>query len=289
MKIVGMMLVRNEDWCVGLSATAALKWCDQLVVLDDGSTDATPDVLSTIARQHGDNRIVYQYETRDDPHAWREMEMRQWLFDLARHQGGTHFAVIDADEVPTAKLIDHLPQILGSLTPQQGISVPMISPWDGIQQRRVDGNFQPYSGIFIGFRNAPSLAWKRESDGYQHHHRAPYGCRSEWPMFGPEEGGIMHLQFASMSRLKAKAAYYKAFETINYPGRMTAQELNRKYDWTLSEEGMSLRPISSDWWQGHATQYLDLNAEAWQSKAFKDIVDKHGLGPFAGLEMHGLI
>ena len=32
MKLVGIMPVRNEDWCLDLTARAALMWCDELVI-----------------------------------------------------------------------------------------------------------------------------------------------------------------------------------------------------------------------------------------------------------------
>ena len=38
MKIIGLMAARNEQWCLGLSARAALMWLDELVILDHAST-----------------------------------------------------------------------------------------------------------------------------------------------------------------------------------------------------------------------------------------------------------
>jgi glycosyltransferase involved in cell wall biosynthesis len=49
MKIVTIMPVRNEAWCLGLTARAALMWCDELVILDHASTDRTAEIASEIA------------------------------------------------------------------------------------------------------------------------------------------------------------------------------------------------------------------------------------------------
>ncbi|HXO41397.1 MAG TPA: glycosyltransferase, partial [Thermoanaerobaculia bacterium] len=52
MKLVGMMPVRNEDWVLGLSLRAALLFLDEVVVLDHGSSDGTPELLASIAAEH---------------------------------------------------------------------------------------------------------------------------------------------------------------------------------------------------------------------------------------------
>jgi hypothetical protein len=39
MKLIGLMPVRGEDWILGLSARAALMWCDELVILLHSCTD----------------------------------------------------------------------------------------------------------------------------------------------------------------------------------------------------------------------------------------------------------
>ena len=48
MKIVGLMPVRNEDWCLGLTARAALKVVDHLIIFDHASTDRTPEIAQEI-------------------------------------------------------------------------------------------------------------------------------------------------------------------------------------------------------------------------------------------------
>ena len=290
MKIVGMMLVRNESWIIGLALNVALEWCDEIVILDDSSTDNTPDIISEISRS-SPGRVYCSRADRADTHRWDEMDLRQRLFDLAKLRSGTHYGIIDADEIPTGPIVPHLRTIVEECKPAQLLSVPMLSPYGNLHTRRIDGDFQPYAGISFVFGASPGLHWSSGKDGYQHHHRQPHGSEFEYPRFHANEGGIMHLQFASIDRLRAKSAYYKAFETIMYPGRMSANKLNLKYDWSLLTDRMQTDEIPSQWWEPHARflPYLDMDKEAWQLESLRQIVDQHGIEKFQGINFHGLI
>jgi hypothetical protein len=95
MKIIGMMAARNEAWCLRLSLDVALRWVDHLIVLDHASDDATPDIISNSSWNNPD-RITHLHI--DDP-AWSQSNQRRTMLDAGRRMDGTHFAVIDADEI----------------------------------------------------------------------------------------------------------------------------------------------------------------------------------------------
>lgn len=291
-KIVGMMLVRNEGWIIKASALIALRWVDELVIMDDDSEDETADLIIDVCRMAGTERVFYYANRRDDdPDVWREMELREQLRRHAEERNPTHYAIIDADEIPVAPIVPQLRRIVAECRPGEGISVPMHSPYHSTTTRRVDGSFEPAGGIFIGYRETPGSGWAPAGDGYQHHARCPQGVRNQLPMYPASDGGIMHMQFASKRRLEVKSAYYKALETIQYPGRMSPDELNKKYDWTLQQQSKQTKDIPAEWWEdhrqkGHAT-HIDLQREPWQLEALKRLIETYGTGPFVGLNMHG--
>lgn len=115
MQLTGLMLARNESWACGLSARAALMWCDRLVALNHASTDGTGRILAEVGAEHP-GRVTILNEP--DP-VWYEMAYRQRLLDAARAEGATHCAIVDADEVLTFNLTRRIRPIISRVRPRQ--------------------------------------------------------------------------------------------------------------------------------------------------------------------------
>src|SRR5690349_17022767 len=65
---------------------AALRWCDEILVVDSGSTDQTLD----IARKHGARSLAHQFEGYGPQKAWAVTQAsHDWVL------------VVDADELVT--------------------------------------------------------------------------------------------------------------------------------------------------------------------------------------------
>ena len=80
MRLVNIQPVRNEAWCLGLTARALLRWCDDAVFLLHACTDASESILEAIADEYpGRVHVIHESET-----VWREMHHRQRLLEYAR-------------------------------------------------------------------------------------------------------------------------------------------------------------------------------------------------------------
>lgn len=102
MKLVASVICRNElsrylGWCL----SHLLEFCDEIVVLDDGSTDGTWEWLTEL---HASDPRVWVYTTNAEGgeslfigHAGK----RQQLLDLTLAIDPTHILAIDADEFIT--------------------------------------------------------------------------------------------------------------------------------------------------------------------------------------------
>src|ERR1700683_1376879 len=92
MRLIAILPVRNEDWCLGLSLRAMLMFCDEVIVGLHACTDASAKIVADVLFEEP-GRITWT-EHRDP--IWSEMAHRQALLDIARERGATHIAIVDA-------------------------------------------------------------------------------------------------------------------------------------------------------------------------------------------------
>lgn len=302
MKLVCLMPVRNSAWVLGLSARAVLKWCDHLVVLDHASTDPTPAVLMELAEFYPDRMTVLN---EPDPQ-WNEMAHRQRLLIEARQLGATHIAMVDDDEVLTANLLPPIRRYVEDTPNGAILQLPWIAMTGAIDQYRSSGVWSQQQ-CSIAFRDAREFHWAARN-GYDFHHRHPMGL----PFKGAipirelgKHGGLMHLQFASERRLRAKQALYKMTEVIRWPGREPVQLVDRRYNIAVyGHDGSSLQRAyrvqcgpdildraPAGWWDGYGSlmEYLHLDDEPWQEAEARRLWREYGPKKFEGLDLFGVI
>jgi hypothetical protein len=288
-KIIAMMPVRNEDWVLGLSARVALSWCDNLLILNHCSTDRTPEILSDLVAEYGD-RITVLCES--DP-KWDEMPQRQRLLEEATRQEATHLAIVDADELLSANLVDSIRDMISIGTPGSILNLPGYNLRGSLWRYHANGVWGNRQFSF-SFCNNPHLHWA----GDMFHHREPMG----FPLamrnpIGPGNGGILHLWGASERRLRAKHALYAITERLRWPYK-SADEINRNYGqsqydrpwlggdhrtWTYGSVASHWLEPFSKWFQ-----YLDLDSPPWQERAVREAITEHGAQSFAGLDLYGV-
>lgn len=293
MKLIGLMPVRNEDWCLGLSARVALLWCDELVILLHACEDGTAQIVRELQSEH-QSRVV-QMVTGGE---WTEMEHRQHMLQSARAREATHIAMIDADEVLTANLANHRIQALvNALQPGQMLELP------GYNLR---GSLNRYHSNGIWGNRWFSCAFKDTSEahwtGDKFHSRNPAGVRwRNWRPINQGEGGILHLWGASERRLTAKHALYKVTERLRWPTKPTT-EIERMYNlwrspddsWPGSRidqtwgEPWTYANVPENWKHIHLMQHMELDREPWQEAEVRRLVQEHGALVFKGLDLFGV-
>ena len=57
-QIVGVFLVKNEEYFIAWSLMNVLEFCDHIIVLDNLSTDRTPEIVQNVARLHGHIELI---------------------------------------------------------------------------------------------------------------------------------------------------------------------------------------------------------------------------------------
>jgi hypothetical protein len=288
------MPARNEEWVLGLSARALLRWVDHLVILDHCSTDQSRVIEMDLVLDH-DEPVTVMYN--DEP-TWHEMAHRQGLLSTARQLGATHIVTIDADEVVSGNLVPHMRDIVGDIPPGHILQLPWITCRDSIYQQHRTGLWAEQHAS-AGFVDDPRYHWQQRN-GYDFHQRAPMG-QPERP-FRPIQhsgGGILHLQYSSRRRLLWKQYLYCLTEKLRWPGREPVSEIRKRYAYsvygapTRPESGtpsFDLTWVPPEWWSGYSDlmQYLHLDAEPWQrAECLKILRENPGIG--ADLDDFGLL
>jgi hypothetical protein len=276
MKIIALMVVRNESWVLGASLRAALKWCDGAAILLDRCTDSTVDIVKEIAKET--DREVTCSETDPSEH-WDEMHHRQRNLEDARSLGGTHFAIVDADEILTHNNLGNVRGWFHDLAPGEVLDVPMIAPWKSLDA------YCPHTRgvITLGFKDKPGMGWApRGEEQYHHHNRPPHGMTNRRMV--ECEGGVFHLQFAAWDRFIWKHRHYLMSEYVrwDYP----ATELNAKYAWwSHPPHGENLRLITAEWWGNYAKDSINLKAAVWYQRECRRMIREYGVDRFRGLQL----
>ncbi len=138
--IVGALLCKNEaDRYLVRALTNAKSFCDQIVVVDDGSTDRTPD----ICREHG--AVVFSREGQEGWFTGGERSARAFLWEEASKFAGENgwIYVFDADH----ELVGITPEDLRLLCRTRTLtcwSFPLYDCWDSDELMRVDGYWQAH-------------------------------------------------------------------------------------------------------------------------------------------------
>lgn len=291
MRIVGLMPVRSEAWVLGLSARAALMWCDDLCIANHASTDATGDILGDLQQDFPGRVQVVSFPEG----TWTEMQHRQTLLEMARRQSATHVAMIDADEILTGNMVKAIRPLIAMNQPKVTLQLPWLALPRAIDRYLTSGIWGPGQQVSMAFQDDPSAHWATRN-GYDFHHRNPMGFppgafRSP---LKPHQGGIMHLQFLDERRLRAKQALYQCTEILRWPGRKTPAELAAEYGRAVYESDplkYATAPIPDDWWSPYAglMKHLDLSdSETWQEVEVRRLIAEHGRETFAGLDLFGV-
>lgn len=284
MKIVGIMPCRGEDWVSGLSARAALMWCNELIMLDHG--DEANGALHSVAAEWPE-RVTW---IRASDPKWDEMEHRQRLLECARTRNATHIAIIDADEVLTGNLLGSIRGHVNAMRPGSILRLPGYNLRGSVDSYHSTGIWAN-RWFSVVFEDGPRLHWK----GDIFHHREPMGVTlSPYSPVLQGRGGVMHLWGASERRLVAKHALYKMTETLRWP-KKSRSEINQIYSQAINpavnknfDQNWKYVAVPAEWWEPYRDlidKHLRVDAEPWQAEACRQLLAEHGVERFSGLNL----
>lgn len=127
--LIGCSLVRNEaDRWLKTVLEQMVKVCDKVVIVDDGSTDETPEICSQYGEVH--RRYTSQWATNE---VMRRKEL--WALATREAKDGDWVLCLDADE--TIPLIELLPEVLKQVETAEcdGLGFRLYDMWNETHYR----------------------------------------------------------------------------------------------------------------------------------------------------------
>ncbi len=281
-KIVAILPVRNEGWILSASLRALLMFVDEVVVSLHNCTDNSFEITREVWKETG---RVCSYP--EDTQHWSEMAQRQKLLERARELGATHIVTVDADELLSGDLLPTIRQRIEALPLGVMLRLPLLNLRGCLNRVHNTGLWgSPDMNTSVAFRDEPGIHWAAQ-DGYQHHCREPKGRTWAIPQPTSRMSGLLHLQFVSDRRLKAKQYLYQLQDKLRWPNR-AMEPYVRTVREHFSAPGIGA-PAPDSWWApyAHLAHYMDINREPWQIGECARLIREHP-GIEKGLDNFGL-
>lgn len=247
-KIVALVQVRNEEILIRSCLRALSYYVDAFVILDDFSQDNTVAILKSLQK----NELNIETILYNDASAWQvktEHYNRQKLLEAGRAVGGTHFVMVDADEmfVSQCRHENWLRNKILSLKKGQVLRVPWITLWGDPFYYRADAEYHPLKSrlVPVAFCDDGVSSYMSNPSGSHsgiiHVSCIPHNLKrvrgvQPFVMVRDITKGLLHFKWANFATVDTKRAWYMCLELIRLNEKYTleqyksnAQKINKFY------------------------------------------------------------
>lgn len=235
MKIIALVPIKNESWALPSYISSVSKIADQIIALNDSSSDDSVNILTE------SGATVVDYDSSRE----KTVNMgarRQLLLELGREAGGTHFIWLDADETFSSNFIQKARDTFFSLTPGQKIMMRWVHAWENTDDYLVDLN-SPFGLIWKDFIVCDDKNYAFENTFLSE--ARTQGPLKDYFKLPDSEGVVLHWQFARWEISQLKQAHYRCIELIK--GERSARRINNTYSITLPKDNLATKKIPNDW------------------------------------------
>jgi len=278
-KIVGLVPARNEEPFIEQCLRALAPYTDAIVYLDDASTDNTLAIVESLSEELNIEKIIAKPEWyRDEPGD------RNKLLQAGREIGGTHFIVIDADEMLTANFLQNntLRKAILNLKPGEKIFLNWIQLWRSLDHYRHDKS--KWTNNYKDFIFCDDGKCSYSSD-FIHTARTPYTQGTIYTFTGYKYG-MLHFQFVNWRNLLIKQAWYRCLEKIRQP-KKSVKAINDLYAPSKDEKDLGTKPAPTYWFDGYDffNRTICERPEGWREKQILGWFKEYGRIYFIGLDI----
>ncbi len=278
------MQIRNEAPIIEQTIHALSLYTDAIVVLDDASSDDTVNICRSIAHRYHIESIICNEQS-----AWehgQESDNRQKLLDAGRAIGGTHFIVIDADEMLTANCMENnfLRTLIMRLNPGDRLSMNIVHCWGTLERYRI--YFNEKMKCFIFCDDGKAFYYQQ----FLHIPRSPLNLSGGAPLeLNDERYGLIHLGYLNWNNVLTRQAWYKCLERVRSPHK-SAVEINSWYN-ACKEKDAPTRAVPAEWFAGYTffNPHVFDHAEQWRKAQIEHWIALHGSDYFVDLDVERML
>src|SRR3990167_11481749 len=222
-KIVGLMQIYNEQAIIAQALKALSLYTDAIIVLDDASDDRTVDVVQSLASSCNVEKIIKNKV--NSRLAGTEGNNYQQLLEAGRLIGGTHFMVIDADELLSANCAkdNFLRRIILRLNPGDKLKLNIVHYWKNLDQYRI---YFDEKMKYLIFCDDGQCSFKSI---FLHVPRVPFDLAGGASLeLVNDSYCLLHFAYVNWDNVLLKQIWYRCLERIRNPSK-SADEINYCY------------------------------------------------------------
>jgi len=283
-KIIGLVPVRNEELLIEQCLRSLAVYTDAIVVLDDASEDRTLEIVRKLASECNIEKIItkkkWRYSCNGKNTERPESDDRNALLDAGRKLGGTHFIVLDADELLTANCAHNnlLRNEILKLQPGDSMILHWISLSKSIHTFRAQKlEFKEF--IFCDNGTA------RYYPGALHVWRAPGGLNKSQIHIDYTRYGVLHFKAVNWRNMKLRQAWYQCLERILYPHK-TPYEISDYYTKRTQTHDVRLHQCPQEWFD---YDFFDKDVyykpDTWRKQQVEKWIQQYGKEYFKDLNI----
>ncbi len=219
MKLTALIPPYNDDYALGFCLASIVDHFDEIIVLDDASTDDTPDVAADFARRHRHVRHVR--------HEGRLLGWVQARNQLAALTDADHLLWLDADDVLceyNAGMLEALAQSPSAMT-----LLLLCEMWGDFHHTTQPLKHADPCHLYMNRRAVGGIRWEGVAVERQVFGSKPAGCGvSGWPLFFHIKGVKPDRRLAERRRMRDYLRTSDRPESLGvYAGKRTARARSR--------------------------------------------------------------
>lgn len=269
MKIVALTPVKNEEWILPTYISSMNKIADEIIILDDNSTDRTSEILKN------ENITVIVPQISDKVNM---SQKRLLLLEEGRKRGGTHFIWLDTDESFDSNFLQYGKEIITKLEPGQKITLPWITLWKSIEQERIDGVWKEnFKDVIVCDIPEYTFQNKDLSEG------RTQGPNDKVIHLKRDQGTILHFQFLNFEDVQAKQAWYRCIELLQ--SKRSARKINNMYAIGLDTSDVKVEKTPSEWFTSITLPHQESNKKKWYIEDMVRMFNERNILTFEPLQI----